>query len=118
MTPMPDREETCGRERLSRFFGLSYANYLTAPRALLEQMPNEWQDQFADLLEQLDARFRWPLYDDLRIEVRLRDRRGRFVDDPLSQYRHPDPNAIAAATLERGELFHDDGATTPEGYEG
>lgn len=118
MSQTPVRQEVGGRERLSLFFGLSYANYLTAPRSLLEQMPDEWQGQLAGLLEQFGERFRWPLYDDLRIEVRLRDRRGRYVDDPLAEYRRPDHAAITAATLDRGELFRDDGATTPEGSVG
>ena len=31
-------------ERLSRWFGLSYASWLTMPRVMMEAMPEEWQE--------------------------------------------------------------------------
>ena len=82
MSRRSTRDDDIGRERLSLFFNLSYANYLTAPRSLLEE---------------LDERFQWPLANDVRIEVRLRDAAGRYVTDPLAEYRRPDVDAIARA---------------------
>lgn len=45
------------------WFGLSYANYLVMPRALLQSMPEEWQlrftpmlDEFMDAFDHLESR--------------------------------------------------------------
>jgi len=37
------------------WFELSYANYLTLPRAVLQSMPHEWQDKFVYLLNEIEA---------------------------------------------------------------
>lgn len=87
-----------GADALSCWFGLSYANYLTVPRALLEAMPDEWQGRAARLLNEITEEFRWPLESDHEIEVRLRDRSTRkWVSDPLAEYRRPDFVALAKA---------------------
>tara|TARA_R110002072_G_C7685490_1_gene511792 strand:- start:27 stop:320 length:294 start_codon:yes stop_codon:yes gene_type:complete len=46
---------TKGYERLWVWFGLSRASWLTMPRILMHEMPDEWQDKMADLLEEWDA---------------------------------------------------------------
>jgi hypothetical protein len=61
-------------------FGLSYASYFCVPRIVLEAMPVEWQRQFVALMTKLPQ---LPTYD-----VQLRDEKGRFVKDPLADYRH------------------------------
>jgi len=70
------------------WFGLSYASYLVVPRALLCGMPDEWQERMVALLN--EAR---ETYDSDQIHdnytVHLRNERGRFVSDPLRDYRHP-----------------------------
>lgn len=76
------------------WFGLSYASYLVVPRVLLEQMPAGWQHEFVLLLERAheeypDAPTGYTVY--------RRDERGRFLADPLRQYRYPDFAAIQAA---------------------
>ncbi|MBA8827883.1 hypothetical protein FHX42_005324 [Saccharopolyspora lacisalsi] len=38
-------------------FGLSYANYLVMPRALLQSMPEDWQHRFVELLDQFENAF-------------------------------------------------------------
>lgn len=43
-----------GVEDVHTLFGLSYANFLTLPRTLLQSMPEEWQRQFADLMSEYD----------------------------------------------------------------
>ena len=43
-----------GYERLWAWFGLSRASWLTMPRILMHEMPDEWQDKMADLLEEWD----------------------------------------------------------------
>jgi hypothetical protein len=47
------------------WFGVSYANYLVLPRAVLQSMPKPWQHRFTALLEEKDAAFghlEWPSY--------------------------------------------------------
>lgn len=41
------------------WFELSYAQYLTIPRSILQSMPLEWQQEFVALLERLDEAFDW-----------------------------------------------------------
>ena len=85
-----DGQEVIERhEHVSYWFGLSYANYYVMPRVILEAMPNEWQEQWVKLVNQIDETF------DLsgmvtRYEVRVRGERGRYEPDPLNEYRHPD----------------------------
>jgi cation transport regulator ChaB len=47
-----------GSDRLWLWFSLSYANFLTLPRALMHQMPEEWQDKMAELLEEFDDTYK------------------------------------------------------------
>jgi hypothetical protein len=44
-------------DAVHKHFGLSYANYLVIPRALLQSMPQEWQSQFVALLKTLEDAF-------------------------------------------------------------
>lgn len=60
-------------------FGLSYAAYFCVPRLVLQEMPVEWQRQFVALTEKLPQT---PTYD-----CRIRGKGGRFVEDPLRDYR-------------------------------
>lgn len=50
-TPHPTSDPIHG------WFGLSYANYLVAPRARLQSMPVEWQERMVACLEELDAAY-------------------------------------------------------------
>lgn len=36
------------------WFGLTYANFLVLPRAVLQSMPEEWQERFVACLQELD----------------------------------------------------------------
>ncbi len=78
-------------ERLHTWFGLSYASYLVLPRALLQELPNDLQERLATLLEEVEEHF-----NDTRIySILVRDpKTGRFCQDPLTNYRHPDQIAI------------------------
>lgn len=40
-------------EPIHEWFELSYAQYLTIPRSVLQSMPQEWQDRFVKCLEEL-----------------------------------------------------------------
>lgn len=74
-------------DKLSLWFELSYAQFLTVPRLVMESMPDEWQDKMAALLEELDDTFDWRPRSG-KYWVRLKDAQGRFADAPLNDYRH------------------------------
>ena len=69
------------------WFELSYAQYLTIPRIVLESMPRDWQQKMSDLLFELDECIGWRPSEG-RYWVQLRDAKGRIVHDPLMEYRH------------------------------
>lgn len=79
-----------GSERLHAWFELSYANYLTIPRSILQSMQPEWQGRMADLLGELDEvllreRIVWP-EDGQKVTVTLETESGLVVSDDLSNY--------------------------------
>ena len=82
------RRET-DTEPIHSWFSLSYANYLVLHRSLLQEMPAAWQRKMVALLDEF-----WNEFDSEKVPhsftVNRRDERGRFLADPLSQYRHPD----------------------------
>ncbi len=41
------------------WFNLTYAQYLTIPRSVLQSMPLEWQQRFVKCLEELDDTIDW-----------------------------------------------------------
>ncbi len=75
------------------WFGLTYANYLVLPRILMQEMPDEWQEKMVALLNEAQETF---CHDD-NYTVQLRNKKGRFVTDPLANYKYPDWNAVNAA---------------------
>lgn len=83
-----------GHQRLWGWFGLTYASFLTLPRVLMHEMPDEWQDKMAALLEEYDAAF--PNRPDIGTSVTAR-RGNKFVPMPewAKNYRRPDFEAIA-----------------------
>ena len=76
-------------EPLHSWFSLSYANYLVLHRSLLQEMSVAWQRKMVALLDEF-----WDEFDSEKVPhsftVNRRDEGGRFLADPLSQYRHPD----------------------------
>lgn len=99
---MRDRwEPTDGKERLSCWFNLSYASWLTLPRVMMEAMPVEWQDRMAALLEEFRETF--PNQPDIGTRVQV-TRDGKLVKAPewLLNYRRPDKAAIDRMRGEEG----------------
>lgn len=84
-------EQMDGRGRLWHWFGLSYASWLTLPRVVLHEMPDEWQYKMAQLLEELDETF--PDKDMIMPSTTVRAVRpnGKLMKMPefLNHYRHP-----------------------------
>lgn len=67
------------------WFELSYAQYLTIPRSVLQSMPDEWQARFAACLRELDDTIEWRPGEG-RYWVKLKDEHGRYVSDPFMDY--------------------------------
>lgn len=85
-------------EPIHLWFELSYAQYLTIPRSIMEAMPIEWQRKMAALLDELDEAYKWRPQEG-RYWVRLKDGNGRYVSDPLMEYRHPNKQHIQSLMI-------------------
>lgn len=72
-------------EPIHNWFELTYAQYLTIPRSVLQSMPTEWQIRFVNCLKELDSAIDWRPKDG-RYWVKLKDNRGRYIEDPLMDY--------------------------------
>lgn len=75
---------------MHQWFGLSYSAYLVLPRSLMEGMPRCWQERMVALLEEARETYDTEQVTDT-YSVHLRGDRGRFVGDPLANYRRPPP---------------------------
>jgi hypothetical protein len=84
-----------GHDDLWGWFGLSYASFLTLPRVLMHEMPDEWQGKMAGLLKEWDAAH--PNFPDLTFSVSTRGTDGRMLRMPgwLKAYRRPNDAEIA-----------------------
>jgi len=90
---MTDAINNEGHGKLWGWFGLSRASFLTLPRVLMHEMPDEWQGKMADLLEQYDATY--TNQPDIDTSVRA-TKNGKLTKFPswMLNYRHPDYEAI------------------------
>jgi hypothetical protein len=84
-----------GHDALWLYFGLSYASWLTLPRAMMHAMPDDWQARMAALLSEWDSTWDWSNFPEHETLVSLKHR-GRFCRTPewMLNYRHPDKAAI------------------------
>jgi hypothetical protein len=83
-----------GRDLLWGWFGLSYASWLTLPRVLMHEMPDEWQKKMAELLLEFGDTF--PNAPPLDTRVFF-VKEGKIQKNPdWIQYRHPDFERIYA----------------------
>jgi len=73
---------------LQCWFGLSYASWLTMPRVLMQEMPDEWQQKMSDLLNEFDATY--TNVPEVSTRVLIVDG-GKYTKIPhwLVNYRHP-----------------------------
>lgn len=92
----PMRSFPVGHEALELWFELSYAQFFTVPRLVLNAMPDEWQGRLAALMEELDDAIDWRPKEG-RYYVRLRDDSGRFARPPLWNYRYGDVGGLRKA---------------------
>jgi hypothetical protein len=92
----PFRERP-GYDALWLWFGLSHANWLTVPRVILHEMPDEWQEKMAALLTELSDTFPdWVggKLDSVEVVGRKNGRRAQ-LPGYLANYRHPQPEIRA-----------------------
>lgn len=82
-----------GYARLWRWFGMSKASWLVLPRSMMHEMPDEWQDRMAELMEEWDET--WERLPEPTITAR---KGGKFAKWPswLLNYRHPNKEAISS----------------------
>lgn len=90
---MLECDDQDGKDRLWGWFELSYASFLTIPRVLMHDMPDDWQNQMASLLEEYEDTFQ--NLPDLGSRVQA-TKNGKLVKMPdvFKYYRHPDNRAI------------------------
>gem|GEM_PF-3445793 len=84
-----------GKENeLWNWFSMSRATWLTLPRVLLHEMPIDWQNSLAKLLDKYDQTFSNP--PNVSTQVNLTNPAGRLIKTPswLLNYRHPDRSEI------------------------
>jgi len=83
-----------GYDELWLWFGCSRASWLTLPRAMMHEMPDEWQAKMAKLLFEWDET--WDTDEFPAPTVTGRDNSGKFkkYDRRLTYYRHPDKQFI------------------------
>lgn len=82
----PERK---GYDRLWLWFNISRAGWVTLPRVLIHEMPDEWQDKMAALLEEYETTFtNWP--EGIGTRVQITDF-GHLtcLYNWLHNYRHP-----------------------------
>lgn len=106
-----DKDGVYHEDPIHEWFELSYAQYLTIPRSILQEMPLQWQEKMVALLNELDrhpwrpdeGRYRVMLcaeveeYDE--DEGRMISKWGDELADPLMEYRHG--NEVAREIIRR-----------------
>lgn len=69
-------------------FGLTRSAYLVVPRRTLQSMPLEWQQRFVALMDEAQEQLPADAFPEYSVQ---RKEAGRFVADPLRDYRHTGP---------------------------
>ena len=88
-----------GPGHLHGWWELSYAQYLTIPRSVMQSMPADWQEKMAALLYQLDEDIDWRPKDACYFVTLNRveevedgySAKGVEIDDPLADYQRGPP---------------------------
>ena len=93
------------RKDLHLWFGLSYAAFLVMPRVAMMQMPKEWQEKMAELLNQYDETIDKSAFGvgGCRVQALTGDGKLMKMPQELLNYRHPRPEDVAQLKLSKGE---------------
>lgn len=91
------------RKDLDLWFGLSYAKFLVLPRVAMQQMPKEWQENMAELLNQYDETINTEAFGVKGCRVQALDGDGKLMKmpDELVNYRHPSIEVKSALLLKK-----------------
>lgn len=85
-----------GHSKLACWFGLSYASFLTLPRVLMNDMPDEWQKKMANLLNEMDDTFPNVPISGYRVQATEGGKLTRFPKWVI-RYRYPDKAELKKA---------------------
>lgn len=93
------------RKDLHLWFGLSYAAFLVMPRVAMMQMPEEWQEKMAELLNQYDETIDTSAFGVKGCRVQALNGEGKLIKMPeeLLNYRHPQQDTKSALLLKAVE---------------
>jgi len=77
-------------ERMHQWWSLTYAAWLTMPRVMIQEMPDDWQERMAILCEEWDAK--WNNMPDMGTRVQITGPSGKLVKTPnwIINYRYTD----------------------------
>lgn len=91
------------RKDLHLWFGLSYASFLVMPRVAMMQMPQDWQEKMAELLNQYDETINTAAFGVKGCRVQVLDENGKLMKTPeqLLNYRHPSAETKAELLITR-----------------
>ena len=82
-----------GYDRLWDWFSLSYASFLTLPRSMMHEMPEEWQWKMAALLEEWDNTWDSQALPEPSVTAKKDDKFTKWPDWLLN-YRRPNREEI------------------------
>lgn len=75
------------KEKIHDWFELSYSSYLVIPRSILQSAPDNWQEKFVKLLNELgEMGFRCPEKGKTYAVFTRNNETGRFTDDLYMGY--------------------------------
>lgn len=95
-------------DHIHQWFELSYAQYLTVPRSVMQSMPAAWQRKMVMLLEEMEETIDWRPKEGC-YWVKLKDGKGRYVADPLQDYQRGRRNVLDEGyKKEEGPLLKSD----------
>ena len=82
------------KDKIHEWFGLSYSSWLTLPRVLMQEMPEDWQIKIVDLLKVYEDTF--TNMPNIGTRVQITDSDGKLIKTPewIINYRRPDFNQI------------------------
>ena len=84
------------RKDLHLWFGLSYSAFLVLPRVAMQEMPIEWKEKMAELLNEYDETINTSAFGVHSCFVTVKDEANKFMKmpDELVNYRHPSKQTI------------------------
>ena len=73
------------KEFVHEWFGLTYASYMVLPRTMLQSMPDNWQEKFIKLINEMDDKLGHhnKVYS---YTVLSKDKNNKFMKDDLRNY--------------------------------